>query len=97
MAFVMHLHRETLCKADRQLIANARPVRHWGRPFPADVPVHQEQQLARGFVGRKRAFGLGDLAQLPIVALDTIDGVDQSSDLGAIVKHGRQILPMRFP
>ena len=74
----MHLHRETLCKPDRQLITDARPVRYRGGPFAGDVPVDQEEQLARGLVGWKRAFGLGHLAQLPIVALDTIGGVDQS-------------------
>ena len=84
-------------KSDRQLIADARPVWHGSRPFARDIPVDQEEQLARGFAGRKRTLGLGHLTQLPVVALDTIGGVDQPPDLGTILKHRCQIFPMRFP
>src|SRR5690349_15716926 len=97
MAVYLPLHWEPASKADRQLITDARPVRHWSGPFPRDVAVDQEEQLACGIVSRKRAFGLGHLAQLPVIALDTIGGIDQPPYLGTILKHRRQIFPMRFP
>ena len=42
MAAHMRLQRQPTHKADRQLIADACPVWHWGRPFPRDVAVDQD-------------------------------------------------------
>jgi len=97
MVTFRRLHGKSTSKSDRQLIADARPIGHWAGPFAGDVPVDQEQQLACGLIGWKCTFGLGHLAQLPVVAFDAIGRVDQPPDLGTILKHRRQIFPMRFP
>src|SRR5438105_1809509 len=74
------LGRETPGEADRELVADTCPILRWHRPLPCDVTRDQEQQLARRLHTRERALGLRHLAQLPVVALDRVRGVDQPSD-----------------
>ncbi len=91
------LDGEPIFEPNGQLVQDTRPVVDRHRPFARDVPVDQEQQLARGLCARKCPFRFGDLPQLPVVALHTVGGVDQAPNIGWIVKHRRQVVPIGLP
>ena len=69
----------------------------WRPPLLCNLGVHEIQQLSRGLVCGKRRLGLGDFAQLAMIALHSIGGVDQSPDFLGIVEKGSQALPMGSP
>lgn len=70
---------------------------HGQRPFPRDIAVDQEQELARRLRARQCPFRFRDLPESPVVALHGVRGVDQPPDIRWIVKHRCQILPIGFP
>ena len=61
------------------MVQDQRPVENRSRPFAQDVLSDQVEQLPGGLVGRERGLGLQDLAQLTMIALDGIGGIDQAS------------------
>ena len=79
------------------LVQDQRPVEYRPRLLARNILGDQEEQLAGGFLGRERRFGFQDLAQLAMIALDGIGGVDQPTDGGGVVKHGCQVVPIGFP
>ncbi len=80
------LDGEPIFEPNGQLVQDTGPVVDRHCPFPGDVSVDQEEQLARRLRTRKRPFGFRDLPQLPVVAFHAIGRIDEAANVGWIVK-----------
>ena len=85
----LSLHNNTVLEPYDQLIEYQGPIRHRLRPFFDDPFAGQIQQLSDRLWGWKGTLGLGHFAQLTMIALDGIGGIDQPSDLVWVVEKGR--------
>ena len=70
------------------------PVCQRHGPFLADIAIGQIDKLVKRVVCRKDALGLGDFADLTVVALYGIGGVDDLTDGRGILKIAAQQLPL---
>ena len=76
---------------------SAPPVCQWHGPFLADIAISQIDKLVKCVVRRKDALGLGDFADLTVVALYGIGGVDDLTDGRGILIIAAQQLPFVSP
>ena len=74
------LEHKPTWEVDHQLVENVGPIGDGHRPSLGDIPMSQVEDLSNGLSSRKDDFVLGDLAQLAIIGLDGVVGVDQPSD-----------------
>jgi hypothetical protein len=63
----------------------------------SDVAMSQKQQLADGVVRWKNAFALGDFAQLAVVGLNEVVGVDEPPNFEGDFEKGDQFRPVVLP
>ena len=67
---------------DSQLVKDDSPVENGGGPLFDDIVSRQEEQFTGRLGVGERSLILDDFAQLAVVALDSISGVDQATDVG---------------
>ena len=73
------LFGHALGKVDRHLGVNQAPILPSSGPFFRNVHHGQIQHFQQAIIGRKDGFGLGNLAELAIKALNGVGGVDEST------------------
>lgn len=76
-----------------ELLCRLSPVCQWHGPFLADIATGHIDKLVKRVVCRKDALGLGDFADLAVVALYGIGGVDDHTEGCGILKIATQQLP----
>ena len=77
---------ETVSKLYGQLLRRLPPVCQRHGPFLADIAIGRIDKLVKRVVCRKDALGLGDFADLTVVALYGIGSVDDLTDGRGILK-----------
>lgn len=88
---------ETVSKLYGQLLRRLSPVCQRHGPFLAVIAIGRIDKLVKCVVCRKDALGLGDFADLTVVALYGIGGVGDLTDGGSILKIAAQQLPFVSP
>ena len=93
----MRLDDNTILKRDDKRVENVGPVRQRQGPFLGDVAVGQVKQLANSILSGKNRLVFSDLAQLAVVGLAAVVGVNQPADFRREVEKAGQFGPMAFP
>ncbi|MNM66670.1 hypothetical protein D3C81_781670 [compost metagenome] len=73
------------------------PVLYTACPFAGDIDRHEIEHLDERLITWENALAFGHLAELPVIALDHIGGVDQLAKLGGILEEGGEFVPVRAP
>ena len=66
-------------------------------PLLRRLLVDEIEQLASGLCGREGPLGFDDFAQLTMVTLDGVGGVDETTDFAGILKQSGQVFRVVFP
>ncbi len=69
---------------------------HGHCPLFRRLLVEQIEEFASGLWGRKGPLSFDDFAQLTVVTLNDIGGVDETSDFAGIVKQSGQVSSQLF-
>ncbi len=79
------------------MVENVGPIRNGHGPAFGNVTMGQVKQLADGLVGWEHGLIFGDFAQLAVVGLNTVIGLDQPPNFRREVEKAGQLRPVGFP
>ena len=87
----------TLDKIDGHLGMDQAPILPSPSPLFRNIHHGQIEHFQQAIIGRKHRFGLGNLTQLAVKALNCVGGIDQSSYGIRILEIRTQICPVVPP